>query len=165
MKKLTFFVSLLVVGCSFPDKHIYGVLITQEHYTHIYNSPNGVIMDSIVNKPTNDELYVMEIFECKNDWFFVDACLPLSDSISYRGWIRYPDVGIYMKDFHNVKIYDHPSYDSSVKLELENAEWGPYVVIGVKGMWVQIELDHRGLKVVGWLPPENQSSNPYTTEC
>ena len=166
MKIILFLYCLLfTICCNSSHKPVSSVLITSDRYTKIFDRPNGAIVDSIVNSPAIDELYVMEIIECKNEWFFIEAHLPTSDSTSHIGWIRYPNVGIYMKDFHNVKLYDHPSYDSSVKLELENAEWGPYVVIGIKGTWVQIELDYRGLKVAGWLSPENQSSNPYTTEC
>jgi len=164
MKKFVLF-CLLFWGCSSPNSHVWGILITQEHYTYIFDSPNSMIVDSVVNNPANDELYVLEIAECKKDWFFVNVYHPLSDSISHTGWIQYPNVGIYMRDFGYVKIYDLPSYDSSVKLELEHAEWGPYVVTGINGDWMQIELNYHGLKICGWLSPEHQSSNPYTTDC
>ncbi|MBP3482823.1 MAG: hypothetical protein J6K28_05480 [Alistipes sp.] len=166
MKIILFLYCLLfTICCSSSHKPVNCVLLTSDCYTKIFDRPNGAIVDSIVNSPAIDELYVMDIVKCKNEWFFVEVYLPISDSISHIGWIRYPNVGIYMKDLHNVKLYDRPSYESSVKLEIENAEWGPYVVTGFYGEWLQIELNYFGVKVHGWLPPNNQSSNPYTTGC
>ncbi len=158
----------LLAACTHSaHKPVVGVLNPQTHHTKIFDKPDGAIIDSIANNMDKDEFYWMDILESKNGWFLVDACLclPHADSVSHKGWVRYPNVGIYMRDLREVKIYDSPSYDSSVKLKLHYAEWGPYAVIDIEGEWLCIELDYEGETTTGWLSPHNQDCNPYTIEC
>ncbi|MPM49013.1 hypothetical protein SDC9_95741 [bioreactor metagenome] len=95
---------------------------------------------------------------------YVSASKILHDTIPKIGWIETKYLGIYATDWTNVKLYSHPNINSKVKSIIIRPEWYPFNILKCKGNWLYVSyLDGDGVIKEGWLPPDNQCSNPYST--
>lgn len=166
MKRMIFCTTMLLfIYSSLCSMNNRSVLVTKQNYTSVFDAPNGCIIDSIRNELDLDRIYSVTIEEINDKWIKIKAYDPLAENIIYHaGWVLKGDVGVYLKDFNNVKIYEQPNIHAKIKKYYTNPEWGPYVIFDLKDEWLLIEYNDDGTSQRGWIPPEYQASNPYTTE-
>jgi hypothetical protein len=96
--------------------------------------------------------------------FYVIANYSINGIIG-KGWIKRNDIalGIYSKAYQsNLKLYQKPSKASKISSTI-----GKYIpqlyVIDCQNNWLLVDIEISGRKYFGWMDPDMQCSNPYTT--
>ena len=104
------------------------------------------------------------------------AILSITDSMAYvcvdyplggpskQGFMKTEYLGIRLAVYSDsVKVMSAPSYSSRIAFTINNPQWGNmYRIYDAKEKWLLIQnLDNECEK--GWLAPEYQCDNPYTT--
>ena len=137
------------------------VLIPKQQLIPIYKDyKNHVVINSILNDTISENYFIGVIYEIKNNFSRIKGSYVFGEEI-IEGWIKTEHLGIYLSDFLNVSLYSKPFY-SSKKWILKNPEWYPIPIIKCKNNWVYVKYIDSHQKKSGWIPPEHQSSNPYT---
>lgn len=181
MKKLALFpVIILLASCSVlrnsePTKH---VVIFDEFCPDLFwiTSKDGTdTLDYIQNNYIWDRYYVLVILGERRGRYHVlydsDDVLKNTHNGEAEGWIsRDVPISIGLRDNDSdFKIYKWPCYRSPTteyKYECRVCRHPNDfdAVFGMKRGWLKIAQKKPSGKIVyGWIPPEKQCSNPYTT--
>ncbi len=166
MKKLIYVACMLIplIGCknSQDDEEGNCLLIPQQQMVALYDD-SGNPVDSIINDTVNEEYPILSIEEIDDNRALINASYP-NDTIAHKGWIDCKYLGTYTIDAtgYMLKLRREPSEDAEVVDSIQNPTWGIfYNVIDCKGSWLKI----KGHGKNGWLMPQDQCDNPYTTCC
>lgn len=112
------------------------------------------------------ENVVMFDLLAKNDsLFYVIAYWALDNEIIAKGWIRKEShLGVFSAAYDKTFVlYEEPNRRSKVVLEDEEYNSDIYEVTDFEGKWLKINAKIRGQVYSGWMPPELQCSNVYST--
>ncbi len=117
----------------------------------------------LLNDTVKEEYYNLNIYSQVGQVFKVSGFTP-HDTVYKKGWIESKYTGIYPSIFDEIKLYTKPDTTSKVMSTIIKPEYYPFNVIKCHGKWLYVKyLDtDKGTKE-GWLSPDNQCSNPYTT--
>ena len=133
----------------------------RQRWEYIYDIPNGIVVDSLMNDTINDDYVFLNIYEFKGSFVLVNAS-HLESNKEHFGWIRQEALGIYLSQDTDsiVNLYLEPCFESVVCDSIVNPIWGEmYKVADAKDGWLYI-INDRGKK--GWVPSANQCCNPYS---
>ncbi|MCX6319477.1 MAG: hypothetical protein NTW29_19525 [Bacteroidetes bacterium] len=129
----------------------------------VYNSTQKTKILGWFGHKVKDEDYLMiDILNSNDSMYFVSATYSVSGK-TIKGWIsRKTKLAIFSKFYDKeLLLYKEPKKKEvvfkappSVK-ELE--------VLACKDGWLKIRTKDREKRYTGWIPPESQCSNPYTT--
>ena len=148
------------------------MMFTRHKKVYLYNKPNGMRIDTLINDMVNENYLVLSLRGFDGDYAFVEASYAL-DSLDlfpkkeHIGWIEKKYLMTYLNcsDYECCKyvyLYKQPTEKSEKVDSVEHPWWGvPYFVHGCKNGWLLIENNGRK----GWVSPEEQCCNPYTTCC
>ena len=132
----------------------------------VYDHPNGNITN-IVKNDFNKENYVLfDILLSNDSLFYVSAYYSIGDIIiPIKGWIKKNiHLGIFSRAYNEPLIfYACPSkYSKSVYIE---KEYNPnmYVVLDCIDRWLKVRIVIEKETYEGWIPPEMQCCNVYST--
>lgn len=133
---------------------------------YIYDRPSGVIVDSISNDYTVEDFLVMKITGTKCDFFHAEINRKIAD-MSKTGWIKKNEyIGTYARNYtdgETMTLYSKPTKNSPGKSLVTN--WIPdlYVVDDCKKNWLHVKMKHEDKKYIGWLEPDMQCPDPYSS--
>jgi hypothetical protein len=117
----------------------------------------------MINDTVKEEYYIVSIHAIAHRWAKIDGVTPF-DTIPKVGWIETKYLGIYPGSYTTLKLYTQPSTRSKIKYIIRKPEYFPLAVINCNNGWLHVEYkDIKGEVKVGWLAPEDQCANPYTT--
>lgn len=122
----------------------------------VFNVDEDIIMFSIIERTRNS--YRVIAFNGNNE------------AIISSGWIQRRDSALgvtssaYDENNHKCILYKKPRYGRIVLIE---EEWNPNIHrvldVRIKGKWLKVRIEIAGIVYEGWMPPESQCSNPYST--
>lgn len=129
----------------------------------LYDSPNGKIIKYLKNDVKNEDYIEFEVHYKKGDMYYVTAIFFFQENIS--GWIYLNDsIGVFSRAYQgNLKLYEGPTENSKVSCIIEEYDPGLYSVIECCKDWLKVKRVLHGKTYVGWMPPEMQCPNSYTT--
>ncbi|MFY0254845.1 hypothetical protein ACDQ55_12915 [Chitinophaga sp. 30R24] len=111
----------------------------------------------------DEDFIVFEVTEDSDSLFNVSVIYSIAGT-TFKGWIKKSNViGTYLASYTgNIAIYDEPNKKSQKSII---SDWTNELVVvsACKSKWVKISLLQKGKKYLGWLPPESQCADPYTT--
>ncbi|WP_212002736.1 hypothetical protein [Chitinophaga sp. HK235] len=111
----------------------------------------------------DEDFIVFQVLEDSDSLFNVLAMYSIAGNIA-KGWVKKSDViGTYLASYGgNIAIYDEPDKKSKKKII---PDWTNRLVAvsACKSKWVKISLLQKGKKYIGWLPPESQCADAYST--
>jgi hypothetical protein len=121
------------------------------------------IITYLLNDTIKEEYYNINIYTQIEQMFKVSGSTP-HDTVNRNGWIETKYIGIYPSIFDEIKLYTKPDTTSKVMSTIIKPEYYPFSVIKCHGKWLYVKyLDTDKKTKEGWLSPDNQCSNPYTT--
>lgn len=130
--------------------------------TELYDN-KGNIIKYVKHNFRDEDFIIFRLREDNDSLFNVSAMYTLTNGTS-RGWVKKSAViGTYLTSYTgNIAIYSEPSKKSN---KSTIPEWTNQLVqvSACKSNWVKISLWQKGKLYIGWIPPETQCANPYTT--
>ena len=132
----------------------------------VFEEPNGRIKETVQNDITNEDFVMFDLLHKKDSFYYVIAYSGLDDRIISEGWIKKNNkLGIYSAaygDLHCI-LYEKP-YDRE-RVVVTEKEYNPNIheVLDFEGKWLKVRIKIEDKVYIGWMPPEIQCSNPYTT--
>lgn len=141
------------------------LLIPKQIKIPIYIEPYGKIINRIINDTIIEDYNIILIKKQNNGFSYVEASGAIYDTSIKKGWIETRYLGIYTNVYSGtLKLYFEPDTKSKVKSTIIKPPYDLFNVIECKNEWLYIKYLDKDNKIKeGWLAPENQCSNPYTT--
>ena len=187
--KVSYIIIFVLVSCSY-QKHtsqldgvqqIDSLLFRQDDNSHIitifldpeftgkvdvFEEPKGGIIKSIQNNLEEDDIVMFDLLQKTDSMYYVIAYSAIDDRILAKGWIYQKNkLGIYSAAYGDMycSLYEKPS--NRAKVIITEKEYNPnvYQVLDFEGKWLKIKAKINGKKYVGWIPPEEQCCNVYST--
>lgn len=140
------------------------MLIPKQKMIPIYKEPNGNIITLIINDTIKEDYYTLQIIKQAKGFSFVKASTARIDTTK-TGWIETKYLGIYSSVYSGtLKLFTQPDKKSKVKSIIINPPYDLLNVIDCRDRWLYVKyIDIDKKTKEGWLSPDNQCSNPYTT--
>jgi len=164
MKLTIYILSFLLLSCNgVKEKCDYIEVESFTHYNSnekldIYNEPfNGKLLKKI--DPDEEAGYILQIIGVEKDFFKVS----FEDLDLKNVWVKKGALGLVTRNYDNQKLnlYGKPNLDSSVSSVLEKEQI--VRVLDACNKWAYVETINDGEIKRGWLQPDMQCGNPYTT--
>lgn len=144
-----------------------NVFLDIDYYEEIdvYNHPQGEVIYKIKNDSIREDYILFGLIDKSDNMFFVTAYSSLSNSILAKGWIKKNShLGIFSSMYQgNMFLYEKPDENSIVKNVIEHYSPDMYEVLDFRGKWLKITAKGKGKSIEGWMPPEEQCCNVYST--
>ncbi|MBS1652914.1 MAG: hypothetical protein JSU07_12985 [Bacteroidetes bacterium] len=129
----------------------------------IYDKPGGNQIKIVKHNFTNEDFLFATIYDENDSMFYVTVSYEISGDIA-NGWIKKGDkLGIYTKYYTALALYTEPNKESKVKIIIKKYTNSLFEVASCKNHWLKVLTKIKGKKICGWLAPEFQCANPYTT--
>lgn len=144
-----------------------SILIDPEYkgWVSVLTVPGGKLLQRIQHNFKSQDFLTLTISESSGDYFHVLASYSIDDGPDTKGWVKASKIiGIYSANYsENLILYDRP-HSNGKKVVVVKEYINTFLkVVGCHQKWLKIELNYKGKKFVGWMPPEMQCDNPYTT--
>ena len=139
-----------------------ALLIPDQKKVGLLKQPNGMVLNYIVNDTISENYYSLEITEMRGEWSYVHAYSMLDTN--KVGWIKTKYLGIYTRNYsEDLLLYVQPTKNSKVKCVFKEWLSDLWEIKDCSNRWLYIIKKIHGKTIEGWLPPEMQCDNPYTT--
>lgn len=131
----------------------------------IYDKLNKDILCFIKHDTINENYIIFKILDKSSQSFYVNAYYSLNeDSIIATGWVnKSQHLGIFSRAYDRpLVLYKAPSIDSTI---ICTEQYTPkmYVVVDCYRQWLKVRTTVNGELFYGWIPPEMQCANVYST--
>ncbi|WDF53988.1 hypothetical protein [Mucilaginibacter sp. KACC 22063] len=170
MRYFLFICSSFIYLASFSQvrKKTCDVLIDPEYKgaIAIYTKPLGTLIQTLKQDFKNEDYLVFTILNQTSDYFYGTLTYSISEK-HINGWIRKAKyIGTYARNYgkrDKLYLYTNSDFKSSIKNTIP--EWTDqlYYVTDFNNGWVYVKINYKGHIKEGWLSPDMQCSNPYTT--
>lgn len=132
----------------------------------IYDYPQGNVIKKVKNDSIKEEFVVFGLLDKNDSMFYVVAHSSLMEKIITTGWIQKKS---YLRIFSSVYVgktvlYKSPDRSSEVLVKVEYSA-DSYEVTDFCDRWLKIRVKEKGKFIEGWMPPEEQCCNVYSTCC
>ncbi|HEU4551362.1 MAG TPA: hypothetical protein VFS25_00945, partial [Chitinophaga sp.] len=110
-----------------------------------------------------EDYLILHIIEESDSTFDVSAALAINGYVA-SGRVKKSDVlGVYSRAYSGkLVIHETPQKGSKKRLiSIKDNEF--LTVLSCRSKWVEVFFSSAGKGYVGWLPPEMQCDNPYST--
>jgi hypothetical protein len=136
------------------------LLITNSlHKVYADNSKNSKVLYELNNDTIKENYFVIIIYEINKKWAKISAYSP-NREIKQKGWIQLTNLGILTSDYPI--LYNEPDKISS-QTNIKNYDYNYLNILDCKNNWLKVKYSNKSGIYIGWLPPDNQCANPYTT--
>lgn len=132
----------------------------------IYDYSQRNVIRKVKNDSIKEEFVVFGLLDKNDSMFYVVALSSLMEKIITTGWIQKKS---YLRIFSSVYVgktvlYKSPDRSSEVLVEMEYSA-DSYEVTDFCDKWLKIRVKEKGKFIEGWMPPEEQCPNVYSTCC
>lgn len=128
---------------------------------NVYNEINGQIIMRLYADSIEGAGHIVSIIASKDGWLRIKSdCF----SVGSFAWIKGGNLGLSTRNYNNepISLYEEPNKNSKVINEL--FEQQIVLIFEADGQWAYIKgKGENGIDIIGWLEPEMQCPNPYTT--
>lgn len=141
------------------------VLIDVENKNEVlvYDRPTGIVIKSLRHNFKDEDYLIAKIKKDSAGCFWVDISYSIAGN-SFEGWIKKTEpIGIYARNYESqLKLHSSPDKTSKITAILN---WNPelYHVTGCSEKWLYVKIKVDDKVKMGWLSPDMQCANQYTT--
>ena len=135
---------------------------------YVYDKPDGKIIKTLKNNIEETNFVMLDLLQKNDSMFYVIAYNSLEEDTITRGWIMKSHyLGIYSRmytpEIDPLILYETPN--DSLQIVVKDTVYNPevYEVIDFEGKWLKVKTKINGKNYEGWLSPEMQCSNVYST--
>ncbi len=164
MNKFLYFICLVLCFASCCQSVVNNtatcLLIPKHEYVMLYDKAEGyTIADSIINDTIQENYVLISIIKMKRGRAQIKVQYPLNDTIQI-GWIDKQYLGIHPVSVPIIYLYNSPHKKASICDSITNVYWGDFLSVKeCNSQWLYIETgEHKG-----WISPNDQCNNPYST--
>lgn len=133
----------------------------------VFDKPNGKLIKKLSHIAYKEDYLVVTILAESEDYFNVKISYALGNEKGLNGWMKKDDhIAIYTRNYEpneKLNLYSEPNSKSKIKSVAIGWSNKPYAIQKCNGKWVYIKFEQDGIVKEGWLEPEKQCANPYTT--
>jgi hypothetical protein len=168
MTKIITFILILTTSCSYGQKASCSGIVNwqSDKVIQIYDQPNGLVIAALQNKVEEENFLFFDILDTHPDFFKVEIKHAF-DSDPVIGWIKKEkEIGLYARNYdpyENLKFYSSPDKNSKIRAELNEYVPEFYQILDCQNLWALVRLDWNGKVYEGWIEPDMQCANSYTT--
>lgn len=135
---------------------------------NLYDRPDGKIVATLKNNIKEENFVLFSLLQKNDSMFYVIAYHSLKEDIIERGWVfKNSHFGIYSRANDAVNrpliLYKNPNDTSQIVAKKTEYDPAMYEVIDFEEKWLKIKTKINNKTYQGWLPPEMQCSNVYST--
>jgi hypothetical protein len=153
-------------GQSTTHKYDATVLLDSEFKgeLNLLESPKGKVLVKLKNNIKREDYILLKIKDEKAGMFYVSASYAMKGHIA-DGWIQKGnEISIFSRAYDQpLELYASPDPHSKVESVIKKYSPQSMKVVGCSGQWLRVETLIEGKKYSGWLSPDMQCANPYTT--
>lgn len=145
-------------ACTFLD-------VSYKGSVEVFEKPGGKSLICINNDIDSSD-YMQFLITDKNDsMFFVNVNHAIDGSFITKGWIRKTNsIGIYSSVYDKeLKLYESPNKNSKVQCIVKEYSPEMYIVKDCVDNWLLVEITLNGIKYLGWMSPDMQCCNVFST--
>ena len=135
---------------------------------YVYDKPDGKIIKTLKNNIEETNFVMLDLLQKNDSMFYVIAYNSLEEDTITRGWImKSHHLGIYSRmytpEIDPLILYKNPN--DTLQIVVKDTVYNPdvYEVIDFEGKWLKVKTKINGKNYEGWLSPEMQCSNVYST--
>ena len=132
----------------------------------LLDKPNGHIKNSFTQDTAKQDFLVFTIDNDSLDYFHLKLIYPFSKRAD-SGWTKKSKyLGVYARNYApRDTLFLYSKADIKSKLSSFIPSWTNqlYQIVKCNNKWVYVKIEINGTIKEGWLRPEMQCSNPYTT--
>jgi len=129
------------------------------HKVYADTFTNSKVVYELNNDTIKENYFIIIIYQINNNWAEISAYSP-NEEIQQKGWIQLFNIGILTSDYPI--LFDKPNKNSSF-IMIKNYDYNYLDIIDCKNNWLKVKYLDKVNIYRGWLPPDNQCANPYTT--
>lgn len=131
----------------------------------LFDKPGGKTIKYLKNDFKNEKCIVFTILDKNDSMFFVHAQDALDNKFIAKGWIKKDkNIGIYSRAYSSaLKLYNAPNKASKVNCIINEYNPEMYIVIDCIGEWLKVKTTLHGKLFIGWMAPDMQCCNVYST--
>ncbi|MFC6996154.1 hypothetical protein [Rufibacter roseus] len=144
-------------------------LLVNPDYTEtirVYEKPEGNLVTTVAHDVEAEDFILLSVTQQTSNFYFAAVSFAVSGK-SYKGWIKKgKHIGTYARDYDAatpLTLYKEPSTYAGVSVVASERVSNFLEVTSINEGWVRVKLNMNGRVIQGWLSPEAQCSNPYTT--
>ena len=134
----------------------------------VFDKPNGMIVKTVKNNFEAEDNIMFDLLERNDSMFYVVVYWSMYNEFVIKGWIcksKYISIHTRANDAVNRPLILYKNPDNTSQIVAIDKEYNPevYEVIDFKGRWLKIKAKINGKIYEGWIPPDMQCSNVYST--
>ncbi|MBL7471223.1 SH3 domain-containing protein [Robertkochia sediminum] len=167
MKLTTIIILLFSISSISQNCNCEGIINWEsEKPIKVLTDPNGSVIKELKNDMENENFLMFKIHESNGEYLKVTINYAF-DSEPTIGWIKKEkEVGTYARNYspnEPLNFYEEPSFNSKVKMQLNEYLPDFYQILDCKDEWALVKLITEEKTYQGWIEPKMQCANPYTT--
>ena len=132
----------------------------------LYDKPNGKIVTSVKHDFENEDYLIFSVSNQTPDFFYGTLEYSVSGK-KLKGWVKKDScIGTYARNYEpgkTLKLHSKASVKSEVSATVTAWTNQFYQVTAFDKGWAYVKVPYKGQVKQGWLSPEMQCANPYTT--
>ena len=135
---------------------------------YVYDKPDGKIIKTLKNNIEETNFVMLDLLQKNDSMFYVIAYNSLEGDTITRGWImKSHHLGTYSRayapEIDPLILYKNPN--DTLQIVVKDTVYNPemYEVVDFEGKWLKVKTKINGKNYEGWLSPEMQCSNVYST--
>ena len=135
---------------------------------YVYDKPDGKIIKTLKNNIEETNFVMLDLLQKNDSMFYVIAYNSLEEDTITRGWImKSHHLGTYSRayapEIDPLILYENPN--DTLQIVVKDTVYNPevYEVVDFEGKWLKVKTKINGKNYEGWLSPEMQCSNVYST--
>ena len=139
-------------------------IFAPQHNSKAYlyqNATSNQVVDSIVNDSTKEIFYCVSIRKTACKRAFVSTFVDDDELKEHSGWVEWENLGIRLHG-DTIFIREKPNNNAKIVGFYYDPAWiDVYPIIKAKNEWLFVYDKDRNIR--GWVSPNNQCVNSYTT--
>ena len=150
------------------DTNILTVFLNIEYAgkVAVFDIPHGKITKYVQNNIEEEDFVMFDLLQKQDSMYYIIAYSGLTDHILAKGWIsQNTNLGVYSAAYGDLhcSLYKTPFNRKQIIITEKVYNPNMYEVLDFDGKWLKVRTKINNKFYVGWLPPEMQCANPYTT--
>lgn len=131
----------------------------------VFDIPHGKITKYVQNDIKEEDFVMFDLLQKQDSMYYVVAYSGLTDRILAKGWIsKNNHLDIYFSAYdRDLVIYKNANDRKKKMFSDKEYLFDNIEVLDFENNWLKIKFNYKGRSYNGWLPPELQCANPYTT--
>ena len=111
-----------------------------------------------------EDFITFDIISKNDSMYYVEANYEINGFIG-KGWIRRNvPIKIYVRNYsQSLNLYSFPQKDSPVQCEIKEYLPAMFDVLDYDGYWLKVKINFKDRECEGFLSPDMQCCNPYST--